>query len=39
MERETVVEVPQRLRGEIHEMCRKTLEMLRLTWEGFRKQG
>ncbi|MBI3988625.1 MAG: hypothetical protein HY347_03305 [candidate division NC10 bacterium] len=38
MEGEVVVWMSERLRSEIHEMCQKTLEMLRLTWEGFRKQ-
>lgn len=38
MEWEAVVGIPEKLRGEIHEMCQQTVEMLRLTWEGFRKQ-
>jgi len=38
MARELVVGRPETLRGEIHEMCQQTVEMLRLTWEGFRKQ-
>ena len=38
MEWEAPLAMPERLRGEIQEMCQKTVEMLRLTWEGFRKQ-
>ncbi|MFN3476815.1 MAG: PhoU domain-containing protein [Candidatus Methylomirabilales bacterium] len=35
---EAIVGMPERLRDEIHEMCQQTVEMLKLTWEGFRKQ-
>lgn len=44
VERESVVELKAerefsgQLRSEIHEMCQKTVEMLKLTWEGFRRQ-
>lgn len=38
MESEAVIRIREGLRGELHEMCQKTAEMLRLTWEGFRKQ-
>lgn len=38
MESEAVVGISERLRGRIHEMSQKTVEMLRLAWEGFRKQ-
>ncbi len=38
MEEKAVVGFPERLQGEIYEMCQQTVEMLRLTWEGFRKQ-
>lgn len=35
---EAIVGMPERLRDEIYEMCQQTVEMLKLTWEGFRKQ-
>jgi Na+/phosphate symporter len=38
MPREAFVEVPERLQLGICEMCQKTVEMLELTWEGFRRQ-
>lgn len=38
MEREAVVGLSEMLQGEIYEMCEQTVKMLRLTWEGFRKQ-
>lgn len=38
MDEEAVVKIAENLRAETHAMCRKTVEMLRLTWEGFRKQ-
>lgn len=38
MEEKAVVGFPEKLQDEICEMCQQTVEMLRLTWEGFRKQ-
>lgn len=38
MEWEALCLVPERLRDEILKMCQKTVKMLELTWEGFRKQ-
>lgn len=38
MEGEAVVGLPEKLQGEIYEMCEQTVKMLALTWEGFRKQ-
>ncbi len=38
MERERVPGARRTLQDEICEMCRQTVEMLALTWEGFRKQ-
>jgi len=35
---EVAVGVSRSLRDAIHEMCEQTVEMLRLTWEGFRRQ-
>ncbi len=39
MESETVSRMPEGLRGELHEMSQQTVEMLKLTREGFRKQN
>jgi Na+/phosphate symporter len=38
MESEAVVGKPEGVRGELHEMCQQTVEMLELAWKGFRKQ-
>jgi Na+/phosphate symporter len=38
MDREATVEAPERIRSEVAEMCQKTVTMLQLTWEGFRRQ-
>lgn len=36
---EALVDLSPKLRGEIQDMCRKTVQMLKLTSEGFRKQS
>ncbi len=38
MEGKVVVGLSDRLESDIYEMCQQTVEMLKLTWEGFRKQ-
>ena len=38
MERERALGMRKTLQDEIYEMCQQTVEMLALTWEGFRKQ-
>lgn len=39
METEAVSRMPEGLRGDLHEMSQQTVEMLKLTREGFRKQN
>jgi Na+/phosphate symporter len=38
MAQESVLEGTEKLRGDIHQMCRQTVKMLKLTWEGFKAQ-
>lgn len=39
MPQELIAEIPHSVRADLHEMAKKTIEMLKLTWEAFRKQN
>jgi phosphate uptake regulator len=38
MAREPVLESAEKLQSDVHQMCQQTVEMLKLTWEGFKTQ-
>lgn len=38
MKSEPVVGMPGRIHAEVHQMCQRTVEMLKLTWRAFKKQ-
>lgn len=38
MKEQAVLRTPEQLQDEIQAMCEQTVQMLRLTWEGFRRQ-